>query len=67
MAVRQDDLIDAKNKAQLAVFAAIEKEAADVDAANVNSGTKAAIVRDLALAYRFAAGGSQPGSIHVEK
>ncbi len=53
-------LSDAKAKAQQDLFEAISKEVPT--AANLTAvGNRAEALRKLALAYRYAAGGAQPG------
>ena len=47
--------------AQAALFASIEKLAEEASKFGVPNGAPA--LRDLALAYRYAAGGAQPGSV----
>ena len=66
MAVRSDDLNDAKAEAQLALFGKIKEQAETVASANMNVSSRSASLRDLALAYRYAAGGQQPGAVTVE-
>jgi hypothetical protein len=51
---------EAKRKAQEALYAAIENQAETSVKAALSSSAKAALLRDLAEAYRLAAGGSMP-------
>lgn len=55
-----------KDQAQEALFEKITAEVNDINQ-STNRLNRAAILRDLALAYRYASGGSQPGSVIVEK
>jgi hypothetical protein len=56
-----------KTEAQEALFAAITKATAQVARDYPNSsGNQATALESLALAYRYAAGGAQPGSAQVE-
>jgi hypothetical protein len=50
-----------------ALFAAIEKTTQEALEVNAHLNVRAAALRDLALAYRYVAGGTQPGSSVVEK
>lgn len=50
-----------------ALFAAITKSTNALAASGVHETNKASALRDLALAYRYAAGGQQPGGVHIEK
>lgn len=52
-----------KFAAQDAIFDAVAKLVADVDKKFDNPQVKAKSLRDLAFAYRLAAGGAQPGSL----
>lgn len=56
-----------RHSAQAAVFDAVQSELGKLDKANITPTSRAVVVRDLALAYRYALGGQQPGGIHVEK
>ncbi len=53
-----------KEDAQEAIFKAV-KEIVE-GSASLNGSTRASIVKNAALAYRFAAGGQQPGSVASE-
>jgi hypothetical protein len=54
-----------KEEAQDAIWDAVKKIA---DSAHNYSGAiGSAMLRDAAIAYRAAAGGSQPGSVTIEK
>lgn len=55
-----------KDQAQEALFEKISAEVKDINQ-STNRLNRAAILRDLALAYRYASGASQPGSVTVEK
>lgn len=55
---KQEDAVEA-------VWAGIESVAKH--ALQYNGATRAAMVRDAALAARYIAGGPQPGSVTVEK
>ncbi|CAN7518205.1 hypothetical protein LJR042_003539 [Microbacterium maritypicum] len=50
-----------RESTKAALFAAIEAELADVSKLSA-LGSRVKVVHDLALAYRYAAGGPQPGS-----
>lgn len=56
-----------QREAQAELFTAIEAHAKAIASATLNAGSKARALSDLALAYRYAAGGAQPGSVTVEK
>ncbi|MDQ1111118.1 hypothetical protein QE418_000566 [Microbacterium testaceum] len=56
-----------KAEAQEELFTAIEAHAKYVASASLNSGVKSRALADLALAYRYTAGGAQPGNVNVEK
>ncbi|KSU52881.1 hypothetical protein [Microbacterium enclense] len=56
-----------QRETQAALFAAIEEHTKTVLSSSLNSAPKAAALADLALAYRYASGGPQPGSVTVEK
>lgn len=49
-----------QTEAQTAIFIEIERQAKSISD-GLNSGTQASIIKDLAAAYRLAAGGPQPG------
>jgi len=51
---------EAKRRAQKALYAAIQNQAETNMKAALSAGDKAALLRDLAEAYRLAAGGSMP-------
>lgn len=52
--------------AQNAIFEEISRQVPEVE--NLpNRASKARVIQDLALAYRYAAGGSQPGGTGVAK
>jgi hypothetical protein len=51
---------EAKRRAQEALYLAIESQAETNMKAALPAGQKAALLRDLAEAYRLAAGGSMP-------
>ncbi|MGN7947492.1 hypothetical protein ACTJKH_01970 [Microbacterium sp. 22215] len=50
-----------RESTRAALFAAIEAELASVSKLTA-LGSRVKVVQDLALAYRYAAGGPQPGS-----
>ena len=55
----------AQDDTRTAIYDAIKKVAED---SKEYSGTTAsAMVRDVAMAYRFVAGGPQPGGLHIDK
>jgi hypothetical protein len=54
-----------KSDAQEAIYAGISRIAGIIE--HVPANAQATIVRDLAVAYRLAAGGTQPGSGIVDK
>lgn len=56
-----------QSDALVAVWTLIEAAAKGVEASGVHATNKAAAARDLALAYRYAAGGQQPGGVTIEK
>jgi hypothetical protein len=51
---------ESKRRAQMALFAAIEDQAAKNMKSAASAPAKAALLRDLAEAYRLTAGGSVP-------
>jgi hypothetical protein len=51
---------EAKRRAQEALYAAIQNQAENNMRAALPAGEKAALLRDLAEAYRLAAGGAMP-------
>jgi hypothetical protein len=51
---------EAKRRAQEALYAAIQSQAENNMKAALPAGEKAALLRDLAEAYRLAAGGAMP-------
>lgn len=57
----------ASDKARAALFAEIERQVKAVEASGFAENAQAVIVRDLALAFRYAYGGNQPGAVTVEK
>ena len=58
--------MSASSNAQQALFTAIQEVVAvGVPALENTPGAQAELLRDLALAYRYAAGGLQPGTLEV--
>lgn len=53
--------------ARAALYIEVKRQVEALSAAGYPENTQAEIVRDLALAFRYAAGGSQPGSVTVAK
>jgi hypothetical protein len=60
-------MTNAKDEAQTALFEAIAAHAEAVKSANMHPGPRAQALASLALAYRLAAGGPQPGGITVKE
>lgn len=58
---------DVRTAAVTALMQSISKSVEALDSATLETADKARVLRDLALAYRFAAGGTQPGSAVIEK
>ena len=57
-----------KEEAQDALFAEIKRQIENLGQSNAgNASYQSNALRDIALAYRYAAGGAQPGSLTVEK
>jgi len=54
------------DRTRAALYEQIEKHVKEVDESSASVGTRTAILKDLALAFRFTAGGSQPGSVDVK-
>ena len=52
---------------RLKLYEEISRQVAEIKDSNANVKEQAAVVRDLALAFRYAAGGTQPGAVVVEK
>lgn len=52
---------------QQALFAAVKDEVAEVQRSGAGVAARAGALRDLALAYRYLAGGQQPGGVTLEK
>ena len=57
---------ESKETAQKDLFDAISTEVSNVSKIT-STAARAKALADLALAYRYAAGGQQPGSVTVEK
>lgn len=57
---------EAKTAAYTAVLEEIERQAKAVNSSGMNERLCAEMIRDLALAFRYLAGGAQPGSVVVE-
>lgn len=55
------------HEAAASVFTLIDSVAKEVRASGLNTGSKAAAARDVALAYRYALGGQQPGGVTIQK
>lgn len=62
MASRQDQA-----DALTALFTLITNTANELDKSGVHVSSRATAARDLALAYRHALGGPQPGGVTVQK
>lgn len=60
------DLVQSKESAQVALFVAITEQVANLSKIT-STAARADALAQLALAYRYAAGGAQPGSVTVEK
>ncbi|WP_394685352.1 hypothetical protein [uncultured Microbacterium sp.] len=60
------EIHEAKEKAQQDLYEAISAEVANVSKIG-STAARAQTVADLARAYRYAAGGAQPGAVTVEK
>ncbi|MDQ1130667.1 hypothetical protein [Microbacterium sp. SORGH_AS_0888] len=58
---------EARAKAQTAIFDAVTDAIAATRTSGVPLYNHAGTIRELAYAYRLAAGGTQPGSIDVRK
>ena len=58
--------MSAQTKTQKAIFEEIQQQVHALTSVTGQVAVKAAALRDLALAYRYAAGGSQPVSVSVE-
>ena len=56
----------AKDEAQNALFEQIRVQTEAVGKSSVPAASKATALRNLALAYRYAAGGQQPGGVGGE-
>jgi hypothetical protein len=50
-----------KDEAQNAIFAEIARQIAEIEGERMQGPTQASTIQRLALAYRYAAGGQQPG------
>lgn len=57
----------AKIDTQNVLFDVIAKAVTELDTSGVHISSKADALRDLALAYRYASGGQQPGAITIQK
>ena len=57
----------AKRRAQVALYAAIQNQAETNMKAALPAATKAGLLRDLAEAYRLAAGGSMPSGTGTQQ
>ena len=55
-----------QSEAQKSLFTLIQKTTEESERVE-NLGRRSEILANLALAFRYAAGGQQPGSVHVEK
>lgn len=66
MEIEMADLRDAKFAALNDLYVAISAEVANIPKIT-STASRARALADLALAYRYAEGGSQPGSVTVEK
>ncbi len=55
----QNDVTEARHAAEIALLKKIED--------GVSRGISAKIISEWSLAYRYLAGGAQPGSVSVEK
>jgi len=65
MTKSMDDMTEAKLDAQHALFEAITK--ATADSAALSTSVRATALAQIALAFRYASGGTQPGSVVIEK
>jgi len=59
--------MEARGEAQEALMKEITRQVSALTGKTGHVGVLASVVRDFALAYRYASGGPQPGSVTVEK
>lgn len=59
-------MADAKHEAYNALFTEIARQASSEEISKFHEPDQARIIRDLALAFRYASGGAQPGAVVVE-
>jgi hypothetical protein len=55
------------DEARSALYAEIKRQVGAIQESGWREKDQAAILRDLALAYRYTSGGQQPGGVTIDK
>lgn len=66
MVAEDRDTMSERSEVGIAVLKEIQRQVEALEGESYNAAAAAAVVRNLALAYRYAAGGQQPGGVALE-